>query len=83
MICLDLVTLTIIILFIAEEKYIKITYLFSILFCLQGSLSAWFRSKYPYKVDGAVATSAPIYAQLDFKGLLFFIFISVIKFLPC
>lgn len=33
-----------------------------------GSLSAWFRSKYPQYVDGAVATSAPIYAQVDFKG---------------
>ncbi|KAL4235486.1 Thymus-specific serine protease [Mactra antiquata] len=39
-----------------------------------GSLSAWFRSKYPYIVDGAVATSAPIYAQLDFKEYL-----SVVK----
>ncbi|XP_053402774.1 putative serine protease F56F10.1 [Mercenaria mercenaria] len=35
-----------------------------------GSLSAWFRSKYPYMVDGAVATSAPIYAQLDFREYL-------------
>ena len=33
-----------------------------------GSLSAWFRSKYPYKVDGAVATSAPIFAKLAFYG---------------
>ena len=38
------------------------------MFFFKGSLSAWFRSKYPYMVDGAVATSAPIYAQVDFKG---------------
>jgi len=33
-----------------------------------GSLSGWFRSKYPQYVDGAIATSAPIYAQADFQG---------------
>ncbi|XP_052816348.1 putative serine protease K12H4.7 [Mya arenaria] len=35
-----------------------------------GSLSAWFRSKYPQYVDGAIATSAPIYAQVDFPEYL-------------
>ncbi|XP_052220287.1 putative serine protease F56F10.1 isoform X1 [Dreissena polymorpha] len=31
-----------------------------------GSLAAWMRSHYPYIVDGAVASSAPIFATLDF-----------------
>ena len=35
-----------------------------------GSLAAWFRLKYPHLVDGSVATSAPIFAQLNFKEYL-------------
>ncbi|XP_013419073.1 putative serine protease K12H4.7 [Lingula anatina] len=35
-----------------------------------GSLSAWFRLKYPHLVHAAVATSAPMFALLNFKDYL-------------
>jgi hypothetical protein len=35
-----------------------------------GALSGWFRLKYPHTVVGAVATSAPVLAQVDFRDYL-------------
>lgn len=35
-----------------------------------GSLSAWFRSKYPHIVHAAISSSAPIVAVADFSGKL-------------
>lgn len=33
-----------------------------------GSLAAWFRLKYPHLVHASVATSAPVYATVNFPG---------------
>lgn len=35
-----------------------------------GSLAAWTRAKYPHLVHGAVSTSGPLLAQIDFDGSL-------------
>ena len=33
-----------------------------------GSLAAWFRLKYPHLAYGAVSSSAPLLAKINFKG---------------
>lgn len=37
-----------------------------------GSLAAWFRQKYPHLVHGAVSSSAPLLALVDFSGKTIF-----------
>lgn len=33
-----------------------------------GNLAAWAELRYPHLIDGAVASSAPVLAQVDFPG---------------
>jgi len=35
-----------------------------------GSLAAWMRVKYTHLVHGAVSTSGPLLAQIDFQGII-------------
>lgn len=43
-----------------------------------GSLAAWMRIKYPHLVHGAVSTSGPLLAQIDFQGNIYKFLTNVI-----
>jgi pimeloyl-ACP methyl ester carboxylesterase len=47
-----------------------------------GSLSAWFRLKYPHLVHGAVSSSAPMIAILDFVDYMNVVNASLSKYSP-
>lgn len=36
-----------------------------------GSLAAWMRAKYPHLVHGAVSSSGPLLAEIDFQGNIY------------
>lgn len=38
-----------------------------------GSLAAWFQLKYPHLAHGAVASSAPLLAKINFKGNFYYL----------
>jgi alpha-beta hydrolase superfamily lysophospholipase len=42
-----------------------------------GALSAWFREKYAHRVVGAVGSSAPVFAKVDFQGTILLHFSKV------
>jgi hypothetical protein len=47
-----------------------------------GSLSAWFRLKYPHLVHGAISSSAPMLALVDFVDYLNVVNASLSKYSP-